>query len=71
MADGDKINAYGMGSKSRKVSDIAQEANWSKTKKMSNSILLDSNKEIIAILGYRISEKVKIDSKTKQILIIN
>lgn len=71
MIDGDKINAYGMGNKSRKVSDIAQEANWSKTKKMSNTIFLDSNKEIIAILDYRISEKVKLDSNTKQILIIN
>ena len=69
--DGDKITALGMNGQSKKLSDIAQELNWTKNDKMSNKIILDKDLEIIAVLGYRISEKIRIDSDTKQILILN
>jgi tRNA(Ile)-lysidine synthase len=71
LKTGDKIKPYGMQGQSKKLSDIAQELNWSRSEKMSNKVFLDIDNEIIAILGYRISEKVKLDSNTKQILIIN
>jgi hypothetical protein len=60
-----------MNGQSKKLSDIAQELNWTKNDKMSNKIILDKDLEIIAVLGYRISEKIRIDSGTKQILILN
>jgi hypothetical protein len=60
-----------MNGQSKKLSDIAQELNWTKNDKMSNKIILDKDLEIIAVLGYRISEKIRIDSDTKQILILS
>lgn len=71
LKTGDKIKPYGMQGQSKKLSDIAQELNWSRSEKLSNKVFLDSDNEIIAILGYRISEKVKLDSNTKHILIVN
>lgn len=70
MQIGDKIKPFGMRGLSRKLSDIAQELQWSRSEKLSNRVFVDANNDIIAILGYRISEKVKLDSKTKTILII-
>lgn len=70
IRDGDRINLFGMGYKSRKLSDIAQELRWTVTDKTSNKILVDSENDIIAVLGYRIAEKVKLDKNTKKILII-
>lgn len=71
MQVGDKIKLFGMKGQSKKLSDIAQELHWSRPEKSSNKVFLDGDNEIIAILGYRISEKVKLDSKTKHILIIS
>ena len=71
MQIGDKIKLYGMKGMSKKLSDIAQELRWTKSEKLSSKIFFDSDSEIIAILGYRISEKVKLDSISKHILIIN
>ena len=65
------MTVFGMNGKSKKLSDIAQELNWKKNDKLSNKIILDGDSEVIAILGYRISEKIKIDSDTKQVLILN
>ncbi|MBL7788920.1 MAG: tRNA lysidine(34) synthetase TilS [Chitinophagales bacterium] len=70
MQIGDKIKPFGMRGLSRKLSDIAQELQWSRSEKLSNRVFVDGDNDIIAILGYRISEKVKLDSKTKTILII-
>ncbi len=71
IQSGDKMTVLGMNGQSKKLSDIAQELNWTKNDKLSNKIILDKDLEIIAILGYRISEKIRIDSDTKQILILN
>ena len=71
IQSGDKMTVLGMNGQSKKLSDIAQELNWTKNDKMSNKIILDKDLEIIAVLGYRISEKIRIDSDTKQILILN
>ncbi len=71
IQSGDRMTPLGMNGQSKKLSDIAQELNWTKNDKMSNKIILDKDLEIIAVLGYRISEKIRIDSGTKQILILN
>jgi tRNA(Ile)-lysidine synthase len=70
MQPKDKMKVFGMNGRSKKLSDIAQELNWTVNDKLSNKVFLDGDNEIIAILGYRISEKVKIDHSSHQILMI-
>lgn len=70
MNSKDKIKGLGMnGYKS--LSDIAQEMKWTTTEKTRRIIFEDDSKEIIAVLGWRISEKVKIDESTFQVLKIS
>lgn len=71
MQTSDKMKPFGLQGLSKKLSDIAQELYWSRSEKLSNKVFLDGDNEIIAILGYRISEKVKLDSNSNNILIIN
>ncbi len=70
MQTGDKIKPFGLQGKSKKLSDIAQELNWTANEKLSNNIIIDGDSEIIAIVSYRVSEKVKVDHNSHQILII-
>lgn len=70
MQTGDKMKPFGLQGQSKKLSDIAQELNWTANEKLSNNIIIDGDSEIIAILSYRVSEKVKIDYSSHQILII-
>lgn len=69
MQTGDKMKGLGM-TGSKKLTTIAQELQWTKNQKNQNTVWQDRESDIIMVRGWRVSEKVKIDNSTTNILII-
>lgn len=60
IQSGDKIKALGMKGY-KKLSQIAQEQQWTRSQKSRSMVLVDATGEIIALLGWRIADEVKLE----------
>ena len=68
--EGDRYSPLGMGGKSKKIKDIFNDMKIPKRERDLMPVFTDTEGEILWVLGLRINEKFKVDSKTKRILII-
>ncbi len=68
--EGDRYSPLGMGGKSKKIKDIFNDMKIPKRERDLMPVFTDAEGEILWVLGLRINEKFKVDSKTKRILII-
>ncbi len=68
--EGDRYSPLGMGGKSKKIKDIFNDMKIPKRERDLMPIFTDTEGEILWVLGLRINEKFKVDSKTKRILLI-
>ena len=67
---GDRFHPLGMHG-TKLVSDFFNDLNFTAFQKKTTPILVDSNDEIVWIVGYRIDDRFKITEKTKTIYQIN
>ncbi len=67
---GDRFHPLGMHG-TKLVSDFFNDLNFTAFQKKTTAILVDSNDEIVWIVGYRIDDRFKITEKTKTIYQIN
>ncbi len=68
--EGDRYFPLGMGGKSKKIKDIFNDMKIPKRERDLMPVFTDSEGEILWVLGLRINDKFKVDSKTKRILLI-
>ena len=68
--EGDRYSPLGMGGKSKKIKDIFNDMKIPKRERDLMPVFTDTEGEILWVLGLRINEKFKVDSKTKRILLI-
>jgi len=65
--DGDRFKPLGMKGRTKKIKDFFTDLKLNKFEKEKALVLLNQ-KQVVWILGYRISDKYKITSKTKEVL---